>query len=167
MAIVRVDEEVTNSQGVALAGAVVTVYGQGNGVAPLTSLARVYSDLAGTPAKNPQYTDGFGEVALYLDNTQLYTITFAHASIGTLIYPDQNPGASSSGTGNQFLNEVPAGAIDGTNVAFALTLTPSALNLYKNGLFLTPGLDYTMTNNQIALAAAPAADDKLFAHITY
>ena len=60
MAIVRVDRTVQTAQGQAISGAQFYVLTQPANVTALTPLASVYSDLSGTPASNPQITDGLG-----------------------------------------------------------------------------------------------------------
>jgi hypothetical protein len=62
--------------------------------------------------------------------------------------------------------EVPTGAIDGANTAFTLAATPSPLNslmLFRNGVLLLPGTDFTLTGNAIAMAVAPGTGDTLVA----
>lgn len=53
--------------------------------------------------------------------------------------------------------EVPTGAIDGVNRTFTLSQTPLPYTLaaFKNGLFLTPLVDYILLGNQITYAVAP------------
>lgn len=62
--------------------------------------------------------------------------------------------------------ETPAGAVDGTNRVFALNYGPSpmeSLRLYRNGILLKPGVDYTLTGNTITFLpeAKPEAGDVL------
>jgi hypothetical protein len=60
--------------------------------------------------------------------------------------------------------EVPAGAIPGT--AYTLSAIPpgnTLQSLSKNGLFLVPTVDYTLSGNTITLTVATVTNDKLFA----
>lgn len=53
--------------------------------------------------------------------------------------------------------ETPAGTIDGSNAYFTLAQTPNpaaSLGLYRNGIRLKPGLDYSLNGNAITFAPA-------------
>lgn len=77
-------------------------------------------------------------------------------------------GLAASSTG--FVDsEVPSGTIDGTNATFTLTATPnpaSSLQLFRNGLLLKQGLDYSLSGNviQFVSTAVPQPGDTLLAH---
>lgn len=64
-------------------------------------------------------------------------------------------------------NEVPTGAINGSNVTYTLAATPlgSSLHLYLNGqlLFAGVGEDFTISGATITMAAAPATGERLVA----
>jgi hypothetical protein len=64
-------------------------------------------------------------------------------------------------------NDSPAGLVDGSNVAFALTGIPSpisSLALYRNGILQKPGQDFTLAGNSITfLGFAPEPGDTLLA----
>jgi hypothetical protein len=54
-------------------------------------------------------------------------------------------------------DETPGGTIDGNNNTFALANTPNpstSLALYRNGILMKPGLDFTLTGNSITFASA-------------
>lgn len=76
-----------------------------------------------------------------------------------------------SGAGNRVDNEVPAGTIDGTNVAFTLSNAPSGatLHLYRNGIRQTPGRDFTLAGKVITFVAAnvPSGPDALLADYSF
>ena len=58
--------------------------------------------------------------------------------------------------------EVPAGTINGTNDAFTLANVPNpstSLALFRNGLLLTQGGDYTLSSNSITFAYRRSAPD--------
>jgi hypothetical protein len=61
--------------------------------------------------------------------------------------------------------ETPGGIVDGTNNTFTLAYTPqgSSLMLFRNGLYMTPNFDYTLTAQtfQFAAGATPQPGDTL------
>ena len=65
--------------------------------------------------------------------------------------------------------EVPAGAINGSNLSFTLALAPNpalSLKLYKNGVLLNQNYDYTLSGNTITFggpSVAPQSGDALVA----
>jgi hypothetical protein len=166
MAIVRVDRTVQTAQGQAISGAQFYVLTQPANVTALTPLASVYSDLSGTPASNPQITDGLGQVGFYLQNTQLYTFVAVSPLIDTQSYPDQSLGSASSGTTYTPVQEVPSGTPDGTRTTFTLSFTPAAgtLLLTVNNLPQTAGLQYTLAANVITFAVPPLGGFNLYAY---
>ena len=68
-------------------------------------------------------------------------------------------------------NEVPAGVIDGANVAFTLAVAPSpasSLALYKNGLRMKAGaVDFTLAGLNIQFVVAPPLNSILLADYRY
>src|SRR6185312_12261963 len=139
--ILRKDWTVQTAQGQAVAGAQVYVLTQPADVDTLTPLATVYSDSSGTPGANPAITDGLGQVALYLDNSQLYTFVVISPLLDTQVYPDQNLG-NAPATSSPF-GETPAGVINGVNRTFTLTVIPALLYLQYNQGVLVPNVGYT------------------------
>ena len=78
--------------------------------------------------------------------------------------------ASSGGTGSvTFVDaEFPAGAMDGTNTAFTLAnapAPPASLQLFRNGMLLKQGNDYTVSGNALTFlsGSAPQPADELIA----
>jgi hypothetical protein len=62
--------------------------------------------------------------------------------------------------------ETPAGTVNGINTAFMLSAAPvpvESLTLFRNGMLLRQGIDYTMSGNSVVLApgTAPAVGDRL------
>jgi hypothetical protein len=62
--------------------------------------------------------------------------------------------------------ETPAGVINGVNTAFALSAAPApdaSLTLFRNGMILKQGTDYTVSGSSVVLAPgnAPAVGDRL------
>jgi hypothetical protein len=67
-------------------------------------------------------------------------------------------------------NEVPTGAIDGSNKLFTLAQTPDpadSLELYWNGLLQRRGIDYTLAASNIILPIPPIVGDDLVAFYRY
>jgi hypothetical protein len=84
------------------------------------------------------------------------------------------PCSGSSGSGSLIFvnNETPSGTIDGTNTAFLLAFAPSppaSLQLFRNGLQLSPGIDYILSNRTVMffLGATPVPGDVLSASYRY
>lgn len=149
MAIYRRDDTVQNALGNAIAGAQVYVLQQPANVSALTPLAPIYSDNTGTPASNPQTTDGYGHAVEYLNDGQLYTVVYIYPNGQQVIYPDQFVG-SASGAPAAF-SGVPTGTIDGTNKVFTmvngatpLASIPSQSTVWLN-FPLGPGLGYALS----------------------
>jgi hypothetical protein len=77
-------------------------------------------------------------------------------------------GAGGVGTAAFVDAEVPGGVIDGSNAAFTLSQAPSpavSLLLYRNGLLMKAGLDYTLSGTNIGFVAGatPQPGDVLLA----
>lgn len=158
MSILRRDDTVVNTVGTAIPGAQVYYLTQPANVGALTPLATVYKDTSGTPANNPQETDGFGHAVAYLQNGQLYTVVYLYPNGTQVVYPDQSLGDASGGTVFTIFAGTPSGVIDGVNKTFTLTnggtpltVIPAQLFATFNGVLLTPGLGYT-----VALAGGQA-----------
>lgn len=66
--------------------------------------------------------------------------------------------------------EVPTGAINGTNRAYAITFTPTPLatfTLYLNGVFQLPSVNYTLSGNSLSMNIAPSSGSTLYAVYDY
>ena len=78
-------------------------------------------------------------------------------------------GSASTSSGPSFVDaEVPAGTVNGSNTVFTLSNTPSpasSLQLFRNGVFLKAGLDFTLAGNtlQMSSSSVPVTDDTLLA----
>lgn len=70
-------------------------------------------------------------------------------------------------TANFVFEETPSGSINGSNVTFTISATPTAgtLRLYLNGQRLKSGAgnDYTLSTNTITMTTAPISGDVLLA----
>lgn len=96
------------------------------------------------------------------------TITFAAAALpqtGDLLLASYRMSVGLPGVG--FVDaEIPSGSINGANTSFTLSQTPypaSSVSVYRNGLRLTSGVDYTISSNAITFAAnlPPQSGDTL------
>ena len=63
-----------------------------------------------------------------------------------------------------YVNETPAGTIDGVNTSFTLTATPNptiSLDVFLNGTKLTYNSDYTVSGATLTMVMVPQVDDIL------
>lgn len=98
-------------------------------------------------------------------------IDAASGNLTDCLHVDGTSAPCSSGTTSapMFVDaEVPAGTIDGSNAAFTLAnapTPPSSLMLFRNGLLLTQGGDYTLSSNALTFqtGAVPQPSDILLA----
>lgn len=76
---------------------------------------------------------------------------------------DANAGA---GDGVSLRREVPAGAVNGSNRTFTLAVAPvpSSLEVFENGLLLTPGTDYGLAGATLTFVTAPPGGAVLAAY---
>lgn len=76
-------------------------------------------------------------------------------------------GTGSSQEGQPFGNfvngETPSGAINGANTIFTTANLPNAntLQVFRNGVYQTPGTSYTATGSTITMATAPQVGDAI------
>lgn len=173
MALARRDDWLTDAQGRALSGAQVFYCLQPATTSslPPSPLATIFSDLASTPATNPQVTDGFGHAVAYLDDSVLYTMVFVHPLFGAnpVVLTDQTIGGGGGGGTTNTPVQVSTtastitGAIPGS--VFTLPSLPIAntLVLAQNGIVLTLNLGYTISSQVITLATALQSGDNLYA----
>ncbi len=78
------------------------------------------------------------------------------------ILPIQNGGTGGLVSPQFADNETPGGTQNSSNTAFTLVSAPSpsgSLLLFKNGLLLVQGTDYTLTGSNLTLTVAPAPAD--------
>ena len=64
---------------------------------------------------------------------------------------------TSTGTGTYtvFGEYTPSGTKNGTNTAFTIPIVPTEMQLYANGVFQYPAVDYTQTGTALAMTVAP------------
>lgn len=72
-------------------------------------------------------------------------------------WPQQEEGGSGSGANPQ----TPSGTIDGNNTSF--TVTGALNNLFVNGAFQTPNVDYTFSGGTISFTIAPPVGSVIYA----
>ena len=95
-------------------------------------------------------------------------IDAATGNLSDCLHVDGTSGPCSS-VSTTFLDaEVPAGAVNGSNAAFVLANVPNppaSLALFRNGLLLRQGGDYTLTSNAVTFVtgAVPQTNDVLSA----
>lgn len=169
MGLYRRDDFVVTTQGQALAGAEVWYCTQPATTSPLppSPLATVYSDSSGTPASNPQLTDGNGHAVAYLASGT-YTVVVFGELLGTLVYEDQAVGGA-AGAPTPFSGSL-SGTQDGVNKVFYFTDNGNPLPnnpvdwiVWKNfPLIEGSSTGYTISGTQITFAVAPATTDELY-----
>lgn len=95
----------------------------------------------------------------------------AIGNLGDCVHVDGTSGACGGGTTavSTFVDaETPGGAVNGLNTTFTLNNTPSpaeSLKLYRNGLLMSAGPDYTLSAQQLTFTsgATPQPNDVLVA----
>lgn len=112
---------------------------------------------------------------LYIDSTtgNLYkktgssTWTFQLSLLGPT--GPQGATGSSAGTINFADEEVPSGTINSTNVNFTVAHAPltGTLKLYRNGVRLQRGVDYTLSTLNITFLFTPQTGDSLLCDYRY
>lgn len=139
--------------------------GSGGSVGNQTPIAEsavvgLLTDLAQRPTKGPGF--GLGAVAVINQSGQVETVP---GNVGDCVYVDGTAGACGGPTPQYFDLEIPAGAIDGANRTFTLTNPPSALWLFRNGVYLKQGQDFTLSGSTITFVpeATPQTSDTLAA----
>lgn len=79
-------------------------------------------------------------------------------------------GGGGGGSTTTPFQEVPAGLVNGSNVIFTLSHTPSAsaaVDFYIDGLILTQGVDYTISGAVLTATSAPLPAQVPYAVYTY
>jgi hypothetical protein len=152
----------------------------GTVVGPTTSTPISISDVTGLENEltiRPQQGVDFapGRAAIINSSGQ---IDGASGNLTNCVYVDGSSGPCGSGSGSGGIlpgyadQEVPTGAINGSNTAFTLVNAPSppaSLSLYLNGLLMDQGVDYTLSGNAISflIASTPQPGDLLLASYRY
>jgi hypothetical protein len=92
----------------------------------------------------------------------------AAGNLSDCLHVDGTSGPCSSTSTTFIDSEVPAGTVNGSNTAFILANVPNppaSLALFRNGLLLTQGGDYTLSSNAVTFltGAVPQLNDVLAA----
>lgn len=142
-----------------------------------SSLISLGSDVTGTLAASnggtgfSTYTDG----QILIGNSS-NTLSRSTLTAGSNISITNGNGsitiAATGGGGGLYVNaqEVPSGAINGSNTAYTLSQTPTSdasVKLWLDGLFQRQGTDYTISGSSITMTAAPVSGQTLDAAYTY
>jgi hypothetical protein len=126
-------------------------------------------------AVRPMRGVGFGIGRAAIIN-QAGQVDAASGSLGDCVRVDGSAGPCGSGSGGAVpgfaTGEVPAGTVNGSNLAFTLAFAPlpaSSLNLYRNGLLMKQGTDYQVSGKNLTffVASVPQTGDLLLADYRY
>jgi hypothetical protein len=117
---------------------------------PESSVVGLVDDLSVRPTKGVAF--GANGVAVVDDNGALET---AVGQIGQCVLVDGTTGPC-GGNAPTFVDaETPGGSLNGTNNTFTLANIPAgaSLMLFRNGLYMTAGPDYTLTGSTLQFAS--------------
>jgi hypothetical protein len=138
-----------------------TVTGQGTS---LTNLGTTLSGLTTTVAGNTSSLTSVNSTVAGL-STNVTSLTNLVNGLNAIVNT-----LSAAGSTAVFVDgQTPAGTINGTNVSFSLANPPapsSSLSLYRNGLALAQGIDYTLAGSAITFTSAslPQTGDIVMAY---
>ena len=135
--------------------------GQQTGEVEQADVIGLIADLEARPLKGPGYAPN--RVALVNALGALESVLGAD---GDCVHVDGSTGPCGSSAPAFIDNESPTGLVDGSNAIFTLSATPdpvSSLVVYRNGLLMKEGADYTLSARNITFvsAAVPQAGDIL------
>ena len=127
-----------------------------------SAVVGLVADLSQRPIRGPGF--GSGAVAVINRNGQIDT---AVGAVGDCVMVDGTTGPCGGLVPQFFDAETPAGLVDGSNATFTLAHTPSgsSLMLFRNGIYMKGGLDYSLSGAtiQFVSAAVPTPGDTLMA----
>jgi hypothetical protein len=133
-----------------------------------SNVTGLVADLAARPTKSATFTRSRAAI---IDSTG--SIASVGGNGSDCVHVDGTSGTCGTGTSASISagfvdNEIPTGAENGTNVIFSLSQVPTSrasLSLYRNGLMLRQGVDYTLSGNTVTFirAATPQTGDLLSA----
>jgi hypothetical protein len=111
-----------------------------------SSVVGLVADLAQRPVKGAGF--GTGSVAMINQNGQIETVV---GNVGDCVYADGSTGPCGGQASAYYDGETPAGLVDGSNNTFTLANAPSglSLSLFRNGLYMKAGFDYTLSGSTI------------------
>ncbi len=126
-----------------------------------TDVTGLVNDLEQRPVKGSGY--GTGRAAVINQNGEVETVV---GDVSDCVHVDGTSGPCNS-TPQFFDAETPGGTVDGSNATFTLANAPSgnSMLLFRNGLYMTPSFDYTLTGNTLTFVTAdiPQPGDTLTA----
>lgn len=67
---------------------------------------------------------------------------------------------------DDYIQESPAGTVNGSNVSFTLSQAPAEtdfVEIYVNGLFQRNGVDFTVSGTTVTMTTAPATESTIWA----
>jgi len=128
-----------------------------------SAVVGLVADLGQRPTKGPGF--GTGSVAFINQDGQVETVV---GSVGDCVFVDGTAGPCGGPSPAFFDAEIPGGLVDGTNKTFTLANPPSgsSLTLFRNGLHMKAGFDYTVTDSTVQFTPtlpAPQPGDTLVA----
>jgi hypothetical protein len=140
-----------------------TVPSAGNATPILEStVVGLVADLAQRPVKGAGF--GTGSVAVINQNGQIETVV---GNVGDCVYTDGTAGPCGGQASAFFDGEIPGGLVDGANKTFTLANSPSgtSLMLFRNGMYMKAGFDYTLTGSTLdfVAGATPQPQDTIVA----
>jgi hypothetical protein len=148
------------------------IIGSGGGTTPpagdtsiqITDVVGLSNQLVMRPLMGPAFADSRAAV---INATGGIDAALGNAS--DCLHVDGSSGSCGSGSTSAFVDaEVPAGTANGINTQFTLAATPvsaSSVSIWRNGLFLRSGADFTMSGNAVTFVgnSTPLAGDTILA----
>ncbi len=142
-----------------------TVTGSAPAAATLISIADVTGLQSALNIRPPMGTSFGISRSAVIDATG--AIDAAAGNLSDCLHVDGTSGPCASTSITFIDGEVPAGTINGSNGAFTLANVPNpttSLSLFRNGLLLDQGVDYTIVNNAVTFqGTVPQTNDVLLA----
>lgn len=142
-------------------GGTVTTSG---GSVQITDVVGLSNQLVMRPMMGPAFADSRAAV---INSTG--GIDAAAGNLSDCVHVDGTSGSCGGSTSAAFVDaSVPAGTVNGTNTQFTLASTPSpasSVAVWRNGLFLKPGADFTVSGNVLTLlgTSTPLVGDTILA----
>lgn len=172
-----------NQDGSPVSGALVTVCATNPGTGSCSSLVTLYTDgtlshactgnlqplssiqnpSIGSECSNPGFGDARGNVIGFASPGNFWC-QYSGATLQTYTQPCATPGSGGGGGSTTIYQEVPSGAVDGSNVTFTLSHTPGStadVSCFENGLQQVQGPDYGVSGTSLIWVAAPLVGYRL------
>lgn len=142
-----------------------TVVASASSPIQITDVSGLQSELNLRPLRGPAFAAS--RAAVLNSNGQLDA---AAGNLTDCLHVDGTSGPCGAGGAASYSDaETPAGSLDGLNSTFTLSAAPSpaaSLSLYRNGLLMLAGTDYTLTGSTVTFqpASIPQPGDLLQAY---